>query len=127
MHVCVCVYVNLHTNTFRATIGSFPGVCTHIRIHVLIRILIYTNIHVRICIYIRVYIQGNNGFSHLVEEDYEWITEQLCKVAVRLVYTHGYIYAYTYICTWSERIVRALQSSGVVGFVLMESMLQCVG
>ena len=26
-------------------------------------------------------IKGNNGFSHLVEEDYEWVTEQLCNVA----------------------------------------------
>jgi acetoin utilization deacetylase AcuC-like enzyme len=26
-------------------------------------------------------VKGNNGFSHLVEEDYEWITEQLCLVA----------------------------------------------
>jgi len=26
-------------------------------------------------------IKGNNGLSHLVEEDYEWITEQLCQVA----------------------------------------------
>jgi acetoin utilization deacetylase AcuC-like enzyme len=26
-------------------------------------------------------IKGNNGLSHLVEDDYEWITEQLCQVA----------------------------------------------
>jgi acetoin utilization deacetylase AcuC-like enzyme len=26
-------------------------------------------------------IKGNNGFSHLVEDDYEWVTEQLCNVA----------------------------------------------
>ena len=26
-------------------------------------------------------IKSNNCFSHLVEEDYEWVTEQLCNVA----------------------------------------------
>ena len=25
-------------------------------------------------------IKGNNGFSHLVEDDYEWITQKLCEV-----------------------------------------------
>ena len=25
--------------------------------------------------------QGNSGFSHLVEDDYEWITSKLCQVA----------------------------------------------
>ncbi len=47
----------------------------------------YIHIHMNTCmrwhIYIHTYIhtQGNKGWCHMVEDDYEWVTEELCAIA----------------------------------------------